>query len=246
MDTHLKKVRAIIVDDEQRGVEVLQNLLNKYCPEIEVVSTHNTIETAYQSILKSQPDIVFLDIDIPPDTGFDLLKRFDKLPFEVIFVTAFDHYAIEAIKFSALYYILKPIKIQELKDSIVKVKQVLSTQPNFSFKIKDDSGEIRRIVLKSQRGIDLVELDHIIYLKAENVYTRFFMQPTGNILISKPIKEYEAMLRDKGFFRIHKSYMVNLKHVVHYNSSDSLISLSNQDRVPLSINQREEFLNRLQ
>ena len=133
-------MKTIIIDDENRSIEGLKNLLVKYCPDIQVVDTSRDIESAYNKIIKYSPDIIFLDIDMPPYTGFDLLKKFETLPFEVIFVTAYDHYAIEAIKFSALYYLLKPIKIQDLKDAVEKAKNKVSNQPNYTHKIKNDKG----------------------------------------------------------------------------------------------------------
>lgn len=241
-------ISAILIDDENRAIEGLKSLLSKYCPDVEIVSTAFDIDQAYQEILSKKPHLIFLDVDMPPNTGFDLLKKFDVLPFEVIFVTAYDHYAIEAIKFSALYYLLKPIKIDDLKDAIEKAKIKLSLAqnlPNYSDKILNDQGQISRIVIKGQQGIDLVELDDILYLKAENVYTNLVLKNNKKILSTKSLKDYELLLYNKGFFRIQKSYIVSLKHVIHCNTSENIVTVSNHDKISLSQNQKEEFLKLL-
>lgn len=238
-------IKAIIIDDESRGILGLKNLLVKYCPDVEILAECRDIVSAFENILIQKPELIFLDIDMPPYTGFDLLKKFESLPFEVIFVTAFDHYAIDAIKFSALDYLLKPLKIQDLKDAIERVKNKIGLQPNFTQKIKDEKGEVKRLVLKSHQGIDLIELDNIIYLKAENVYTKFFLSDGRTILNSKSLKEYEVMLSTKGFFRVHKSYIAQIAQVKHYNNAEGIITMSNNDQISLSINQKEEFLKLL-
>lgn len=238
-------MKSIIIDDESRSIEGLKNLLVKYCPDVEILAECRDIDTAFENILTHKPDLIFLDIDMPPYTGFDLLKKFESLPFEIIFVTAFDHYAIDAIKFSALDYLLKPLKIQDLKDSIERAKNKIDLQPNYTQKIKDEKGDIKRLVLKSHQGIDLIDLENIIYLKAENVYTNFFLTDSRTILNTKSLKDYEAMLSSKGFFRVHKSYIAHLIHVKHYNNAEGIITMSNNDQISLSINQKEEFLKLL-
>lgn len=238
------KITAILVDDETRSIENLSNMLSKYCPEVEILTSCQSIDTAYAEILSKKPQLIFLDVDMPPHTGFDLLNRFDNLPFEVIFVTAFDHYAIDAIKFSALYYILKPIRVDELKKSIEKAnKKMITPTINYFNKIKDENNQIKRLVIKSHKGIDILELDHIIYLEADNVYTIFHLIDSKQIISSKSLKEYEHMLSDKGFYRTHKSYLVNLVHVKNLDTKSGIqIILSDNSKIALSARKKDAFI----
>lgn len=238
------KISAILVDDETRSLENISNMLTKYCPDVEILSACQSIDVAYAEILEKKPQLIFLDVDMPPYTGFDLLDQFEDLPFEVIFVTAFDHYAIDAIKFSALYYILKPIRVDELKKAIEKAHKKLGISTiNYFNKIKDENNQIKRLVIKSHKGMDMIELDHIIYLEADNVYTMFHLIGAKQIISSKTIKDYEIMLSDKGFYRAHKSFIVNLSHVKNLNTQEgSQINLSENHLVSLSEKKKEAFL----
>jgi two-component system, LytTR family, response regulator len=237
-------ITAILVDDETRSLENLSNMLKKYCPDVEILATCQSIDQAYADIIDKKPQLIFLDVDMPPYTGFDLLDRFDDLPFEVIFVTAFDHYAIDAIKFSALYYILKPIRVDELKKAIEKAHKKLGISTvNYFNKIKDENNQIKRLVIKNQKGMDMIELDHIIYLEADNVYTVFQLIGAKQIVSSKSLKDYELMLTDKGFFRSHKSFIVNLSHVKNLDTHDgNQINLSENTKVYLSERKKDAFL----
>ena len=242
-----QKITAILVDDETRSLENLSNLLRQYCPDVEILATCQSIDQAYTDILDKKPQIIFLDVDMPPYTGFDLLNRFDDLPFEVIFVTAFDHYAIDAIKFSALYYILKPIRVNELRSSVEKANKKLGTSSaNYLNKIKDEHNQIKRLVIKSHKGADMIELDHIICLEADNVYTIFHLLGGRQITSSKSLKDYEIMLSDKGFYRSHKSFIVNLRHVKNLDTQEgNLIHLAENNKAILSRMKKEAFLKLL-
>ena len=243
-------IKAILVDDEERSVENLQKLLANYCSDIEIIFIAYSVEEAYTSIEKYKPDLVFLDIDMPPLTGFDLLKKYDTIPFEVIFVTAYDYYAIDAIKFSALDYILKPIKVSELKDGIARAKKKLDQSKSNSseyFQLLDTkSNEIKRIVVKGHKGMDMLDLDQIIYIEADNVYSTFVLSDNRRIISSKSIKDYEEMLSNKGFFRIHKSHIVNISHVKHLdNSIHDEVKMSNGDKLILASRRKDAFVKLL-
>lgn len=240
-------INALIVDDEIRSIENLSQLIHKYCPDIHVLETCLNIDDAYKKIQSLVPDLIFLDVDMSPHTGFDLLRKFDHLPCEVIFVTAFDHYAIDAIKFSALYYILKPIRIDDLKDAILKAKEKMNkgerTDSRFIAQILHAPHEIKRVVVNSQNGTEVLELENIVHIEADNSYSIFHLTDNRKIVSTKSIKEYELMLQDKGFFRVHKSHIVNLNFVQSLDKScgDEII-LKNQQKVPLALRRKEDFM----
>ena len=165
-------MRAIIVDDEERSRRIIKSFIKSYCSIVQVVDEAEDIDSAYHSILEFKPELVFLDIDMPPYTGFDLLKKFDSIPFEIIFVTAYDYYAIDAIKFSALYYILKPIKVEELKAAIEKASIKLNNHSEVTTKyIKQlNPSSLDRIVINTMKDAKLIVLDEIFYIESENIY----------------------------------------------------------------------------
>ena len=158
-------IKAILVDDEERSLENLSKLLQAYCKDVQIVDKANTVANAYAKIQEHQPNLVFLDIDMPPDTGFDLLKKYDEIPFDVIFVTAYDYYAIDAIKFSALYYIMKPIKVEELKDAVARaIKLNLKknrVQTAFIKQLNSNQEKLQRLVVNTIKESELIELENI-------------------------------------------------------------------------------------
>ena len=244
-------LKAIIVDDEDRSLENLAQLLDVYCSEIEIVATAKTIGDAFLSIETYKPSIVFLDIDMPPDTGFDLLKKYDELPFDVIFVTAYDYYAIDAIKFSALYYVMKPIKADELKEAVTKAIKKHSKNGSIPAQfIKSLHGreeKLKRIVVNTLKESEIIDLSDIYYIEAENVYSILYLLGDKKLVCSqRSLKDYDEMLADKGFFRCHKSYLVNLSHIVSLDKQDNHdIILKNHTKIPLARRRKDELLSLL-
>lgn len=244
----MTKLKVILIDDERRCIDNLYRLLHRYCADsIEILAKCRSVNEAYKAIEKFQPDMLFLDIDMPPLTGFDLLKRYEELPFEVVFVTAYDFYAIDAIKFSAAYYILKPVKIEELKEAIEKVRKTIHKRTKLSadyFRQLDlQSTQFTTLLIKSLKKSILIQLEDIIYLKAEGSYSTLFLKNGQKITCSqKCIKDYELMLMDKGFFRSHKSYLVAVKEIDSVDKSDLCeLILKNQTRLPLAHRRRTIF-----
>lgn len=241
----MNTLREIIIDDEPSSVSALYNLLERFCPEITILTTANDIEDAFIKINHLNPDIIFLDVDLAPHTGFDLLRKFSKVNFKVIFVTAYDYYAIDAIKFSALYYLLKPVRIEELKEAVERAKNELNIKnndTNYNLYLPEDFKKIKNITLKTHQGVFIIELNDIVHLKADNSYTNFHLNNGEQILSSKPIKEYEDMLHDKGFFRSHKSHIVNIQYVASLSKTEGdQIVLKNKEKIPLSHRRKDEF-----
>lgn len=244
-------IKAVLVDDEERSLENLTKLLQAYCKDVQIVAKAKTVEGAYAKIQEHKPDIVFLDIDMPPDTGFDLLKKYDELPFDVIFVTAYDFYAIDAIKFSALYYIMKPIKVEELKEAVAKaIKLNLkknSVQTEFIKQLNPNQEKLQRLVVNTVKESELIELENILYIEADNVYSTIYATNAKKITCSqRSIKDYEEMLTNKGFFRCHKSYIVNLSQIASLDKHEgSEIILKDKTHIPLARRRKEELMSLL-
>lgn len=239
-------MRAILVDDEQANLENLQNLLAKNCPEVKVVAIANHIEDASIKINLHRPELLFLDIQIGKTTGFDLLNLLNDKTFEVIFVTAYDNYGIQAVKFAALDYLLKPVDPDELKAAVLKAEARIASKFNgeqLSFlinQIKRPEPNIPKIALPQQHEIRYVSIDDIVRCVADNTYTFFHLSSGEKILISKPLKEYSDLLKPQGFVRSHQSHLVNPKFVKSWLKEDGgALLMANGDKIPVSKPNRE-------
>lgn len=240
-------MRVMIVEDEPHSRMSLENLLRDYCPDTEVVAGCDNVSDGIRQINVKRPDLLFLDIEMPGGNGFELLEQCSELDFEVIFTTAFEHYALKAIKFSALDYLLKPIDIDELKEAVQKVMQKnvratenikLSTLLQNLNKSKAD----QTIALATSEGLEFIRVSDIHYCQAEGSYTHFHLT-NGKLLVSKNLKEYEILLADYGFFRVHNSFVVNLSEVARYVKGDGgYLVMKNGDTVGLSGRRKEAFI----
>jgi two-component system LytT family response regulator len=240
-------IKAIIVDDELNNREKLLNLLLKNCPTIKVVGEANGVRSGISKIREKNPDLIFLDIRMGDGTGFDLLKRFDTIDFKVIFVTAFEEFALKAFRFSAIDYLLKPVDPLELKDAVEKVSQQLTHEHqqrlnNLASSIQ--SGRLNKIALKDAENIHLVNIDDIIHCLADGNYIRFVLSNQSDILISKNLKEFEELLAGSGFLRVHKSHLINLPHAKRFEKANGgFVVMSNDDRVPVASRKKEQLLD---
>jgi two-component system, LytTR family, response regulator len=245
-------ISAIIVDDEQKGRESLKMLINEYSPQVEILALCSNVADAYTNIVKLNPDLVFLDIQMKEETGFDLLKKFDKVNFEVIITTAHSNYAITAIKYSAIDYLLKPIDIAELKESVNRVVEkksapdLLQRLGNLIENVKVSSVEDYKLAIPSSDGLMFIKATEIIYCEAEGNYTNFFLRNGKKNIVSKTLKEYENILNNHQFFRVHHSYLVNLKEIVKYTRGDGgFVTMSNGVNLDVSKRKKESFLERI-
>ncbi|MCY1662557.1 LytR/AlgR family response regulator transcription factor [Chryseobacterium sp. SL1] len=239
-------MRAVIVDDERANIENLHILLNKYCPKIKIIATATQIEEAVGILGLHHPDLLFLDIQLGKRTGFDLLKQVTEKTFEVIFVTAFDQYGIQAVKFAALDYLLKPVNPDELIGAVAKASQRIQNkmqneQLNFLIQQVQKPEKIsQKIALQQHHEIRYVDVDEILRCEADNTYTFFFLTNGDKILISKPLKEYSDLLKPNGFLRTHQSHLVNPLFVKSWLKEDGgILLLKNGDRIPVSKSNRE-------
>lgn len=240
----MQQLTAIIVDDEQHNRQNLSALLSKHCPEVIVLAEAASVSEAYQQIEATSPEVVFLDIEMPNANGFALLERYDELPFKVVFVTAYDAYALKAIKFSASDYILKPIDYQDLREA---VDHLLSenTPTEVNRKSLDSflNQEEKKIALTLADEIRLIALSEVIRIQADSNYARFYLKGGEDILVSKHLGFYYDLIKDFGFMRVHQSHLINQKYVDRYVKKDGgYLMLANGDQVPISRTQKENLL----
>jgi two-component system LytT family response regulator len=234
-------MKAILIDDETSNLENLQILLAKHCPQVTIMAIAQNVSDAVDAIEKHLPDLVFLDVQMGEQTGFDVLTRLLKRNFEVIFVTAYDHYGIQAVKFAALDYLLKPVDILELKNAVTKAEhklaaQIQTSQLDFLLQqLKKPATNVTKIALQMQSEIRYVALSEIIRCEADNTYTRFFLSSDEKILVSKSLKEYADLLRPNGFLRTHQSHLVNPKYVKSWLKEDGgILLLMSGEKIPIS------------
>lgn len=247
----MEALKAILVDDEFDSREILGNYIRKYCENIEIVDACENIQMAEKSIKKYQPDLVFLDIEMPYGNGFDLLEKLDEINFEVIFVTAYSNYAIKALNMSAAYYLLKPIDIDELVEAVNKVSEEIVQAQNISLpnvvlkNIKAINCQDQKLVLPNINGFDLIKVSEIIRCEAMDNYTKIYMESGKIYVVSKTLKHFENLLIDCEFLRVHKSHLVNLKKVVKYiKGKTAQLILEDNSEVDLSATRKKEFLER--
>jgi len=241
-------IQSIIVDDEQKNRETLQLMIEEYCTGIEVTFLAADIQSAKEIIEANKPHLVFLDVEMPPYNAFDLLKSLDNIEFEIIFVTAFNYYAIEAIKFSALYYILKPVKVEELVEAVEKAKiKIASKSQNYAEKLDvlfQNPENLEKIIVSSQNESIIVELDDISHIEAANSYSTIYKSNKQSIISSKPILEYDKLLSSRNFFRIHKSFLINLSQIAKVEKGDNLVVImKNNTRIPIAVRRKDDFFN---
>lgn len=240
-------VKSILIDDEKHNLDNLHALLDMYCPQVEVSGTALNAESGRILLHEHKPDLLFLDIQMPEQNGFDLLRSLQQYDFEIIFVTAYDQYAIQAMRFSAVDYLLKPVDFKELQSAVSKaIKQrelkVQNSQlENLIHLLKNQQNkEEQRIALASTKETRFVRTDEIICCESSNNYTKFFLIENDELLVCKPIYEYEELLKDYGFIRCHQSHLVNKKFIKSWNKEyGDFLVLSDGRQVPISRGKKE-------
>jgi two-component system LytT family response regulator len=244
-------IKVLVVDDENKTREFIAKLIRSFGLELEVIAQGENVQTAIEAINEHKPDLVMLDIQMPDGTGFDVLKRIESKNFEVIFVTAHQEFAIKAIKFSALDYILKPVDPEELRQAIESAIQSISSKKD---EIQFDAlhhnlvpHQKRKLVLKTQESVFVVELDDIIRCEADKNYTFFFLTNGKKILVSKTLKDFETLLAGHNFFRIQQSHLININYVERYDKFDGgSVIMKDGASVPLSQAKKEMFFQLLE
>jgi len=244
-----RKLKTVIVDDERNAVDFIFSIIGEYCPELEVVGKAYDVPEGVNIINEKKPDLVFLDVEMPNGTGFDLLNQFPEKNFDVVFITAFNHYAIKAIKFSAVDYILKPINISEFIEAVKKVVQKHSdntSNSNESLKILMEnikSVSPSRLAIPTADGMEYLNPKEIIRIEADRSYSWFYLTNNRKILVSRHLKEFQDLLSDRSFFRSHNSHLINLKYVRKFiRKEGGYIEMQDGAQIPVSRNRKDLFL----
>jgi len=247
-------IKAILIDDDLNLRIGLKSLLAKIAPEIDVVGEADSVESGVKIIEKVESDVLFLDIQLGDGTGFDILEQISarngKVSQHVVFITAFEQYAIKAFRFSALDYLLKPVDPEDLKNVTNKILQAITKNPeseNIEIlleNIRKKTEDFKRIVLSNSDGMHVFEIKDIIRCEGDDNYTRFFIQNKKPILISKTLKEYEELLSPHGFQRIHQSHLINMSFVKSFIKKDGFFVLLNDgSTLPISQRKKDKFLS---
>ncbi|MDZ7743206.1 MAG: LytTR family DNA-binding domain-containing protein [Bacteroidota bacterium] len=243
-------IKAIIIEDELKSREALRGLLERYCTDVEILAEADGYKSGLKTIRDHKPDVIFLDIQMPDGSGFKLLEDLGEINFEIIFTTAYDQFAIKAIKYSALDYLLKPIIPEELNSAIEKLAQKkkkgnLNKNVNVLLSnIKDKADEPRKIILSTSEKIHVVNIGEIIRCESDNYYTRFFFTDGSKLLISKTLKENEELLSEHNFIRPHKSHLVNIRYIKSFNRNEGgYIFMTDGSKIPVSRRKRESVID---
>ena len=243
-------MKAILVDDEPDGIRTLQKMLTTYCPEVNVIECCSNASAAKSAIEALKPDVVFLDIQMPGKTGLELLGEIAPKEFEVVFVTAYNEYILQALQFSAADYLLKPVDEDRLVEAVQRVEQRLASgkkeeHSNVLVHNLSQAGNPSqmRLCLPTMKGFVILKLEEIIYCEAERSYTVFHLENKKTITVSKPLLDYDNLLQDTSFLRVHKSFLVNLHHVREYQRGEGgVVIMSDGAEIEISRRKKEVFL----
>jgi len=222
-------LRTIVIDDEKLSREVICNYLKEYCTDIEVITTASSVKTAFKSIKKYNPDFIFLDIEMADGKGFDLLMMFEQINFKVIFVTAYSDYAVKAFRFSAVDYLLKPLKIDELISAVEKIKSFKEKIPGTDIiaelmkNLDRESALPRTLIIPNLKGFNVLKISEIIMCMADGYCTNFFVTGNRKYISSRNLKHFDDMLEEQNIIRVHHSYLVNINHVLSYSRQGEIL-----------------------
>ena len=244
-------IQAIIIDDERHCTDRLVNLL-KNDQVVKLVGTANNIEQGVELINSLRPDLIFLDVQIGPDTGFDLLKKIPHRNFEVIFTTAHEHYAIQAIKFSAIDYLLKPVDRDDLNVALNKLTDEISRKTTSAkldtllHNIEKKNDGLKKIIVPTVSGLEFLNVSDIIRCESDINYTTLFLNEKRKLLVARTLKDFEELLSDHNFFRVHNSHLINLVYIKSYHKGKGgSVLLTDGSEVEVSVRRKDEFLKKI-
>ena len=246
-------LKAVIVEDEAISREILAGYINRYCPDVELLAEADNIKAGIAAIHKHKPDIVFLDVEMPKGNGFDLLEQVGEVNFETVFVTAYGNYAMKALNYSAAYYILKPVSIDELVAAVSKIKQQrqkekIPVQTKILLEnIQVSQQQNFKIVLPLLDGFEVVQVKDIVHCEANDNFTDFFLLGKPKKMICRTLKFYEDLLGDSGFMRVHKSHFINLDHIIKYTKGKGgQVTMADGSVIDVSPNKKEELMHKFE
>lgn len=242
----MKEIRTILIDDEPDSIGYMELLLSNHFPKIIIVGTFTSSTQALARMEKLQPHLVFLDIEMPELNGFELLKNIDEINLKVVFVTAYNQFALQAFKFNALDYLVKPVQLEELKEVIEKVDKFV---PANSLQLSQaaenaKTGIITRIAVPAQNGVLFIDLAEIIFVEASNNYSFLYLADSRKIVISKTLKDVQDVLEASHFLRVHRQYIINLNKVKQFDRTDNIITMVNGAQIPISRNHKDQLMQK--
>ncbi len=247
----MEQISAIIVEDEEASRITLRNFLNDYCPNVEVLGEAANIKEGYTLINRHQPDLVFLDVEMPFGNAFDLLEKFEQIDFETVFVTAFSKYALEALNLSASNYLLKPVDIDQLIDAVQKVSERITDKASIKSSsillenLSIENKQLKKMVLPMMDGFEVVVLKDIIWCDANDNLTDLYLSDGSKRTVCKTLKYYEEILKEYDFIRVHKSHIINVNYVKKYKKGKGgEVILTNDKVVSISASRKQDFLQR--
>lgn len=238
-------LKVILIEDESNSREILRNYLKKYCPKVDLVGEAASIKEGLILINNNDLDLIFLDVEMPFGNAFDLLEQLPERSFEIVFVTAYDHYAKDALNEHAAYYLMKPINIDELIKAVAYVFEVKEKENKLQESVLNSKskGVSGKLTLPQQDGFQILNVEEILYCKADDNYTEIFLE-NKKILVSKTLKYFEEALSDFPFARVHKSYLVNVNEVVKYRKGKGgSVVMSNGKELLVSASKKKQFLS---
>jgi len=246
-------MKAILVDDEPDGIGALKKMLELHCPQVEVVATCSSADMAKQQVNEQQPDVMFLDIQMPGKSGLELLTELPDQNFEIVFVTAHNEYMLQALQYSAADYLLKPVDEDRLIEAVERVERKLEagkkeerTEALLHNLGKSGNPAEMRLCLPTMKGFMVLKLDDIIYCEAERSYTVFHLEGNKTVTVSKPLLDYDTLLKDTSFLRVHKSFLINLNHVKEYQRGEGgLVIMSDNAEIEVSRRKKDQFLMKI-
>ncbi len=240
-------LRSIIIEDEKESQATLTKMLKMYCPEIDLMGVFDSVAKSVDFIKEKDIELIFLDIELPGESGFSIFEYFVQPRFKIIFTTAYNQYAVKAFKLSAIDYLLKPIDLSDLKNAVEKVKQLNNHQQMddvYKMLIQNIHHGSERVAIAHQNGYDLIELNEIIWLEAEINYTIIHLKTGGKITVAKTLKMFEDFLNPTQFFRVSRSAIVNIKYIIRFQKNNGLsITVIDDTVISLSEARRDEFLS---
>ncbi|WP_435262157.1 LytR/AlgR family response regulator transcription factor [Tenacibaculum sp. nBUS_03] len=241
----MNKIQAVIVDDELNARENLRYLLNEFCKEVEIVSEVANVDDATVAIKKNKPQLVFLDIEMPRKNGFQLLDEFSEIDFQIIFITAYDMYAIKAFEVAAIDYLLKPIDIERLKEAVRKVKKAIKNteflKENLNV-LKENKKALQKIAIPYKTDYVILDIDNVLCIEADRMYSIVYTKSNKKYMVAKKLSYYENLLcNKKDFVRLHRSWIVNINKIEVYSKKEKEVKLESDFKVPVSKSYKEGF-----
>ena len=244
----MEKIKAILIDDELNSLQNLQQKLEGFCPDVTIVAVSQKPEEGISLIRQHQPDVVFLDIEMPRMSGFRMLGELGEYDFDIIFTTAYNHYSIDAIRISAFDYLVKPIGIEDLQQAVERLSKSLNRQTKEKIDIlkkslSDNRTQEDKIAISTSEGIEFIPIKNIIHIESRSNYSKIFLTDNKSITVTKILKDFEEMLLPYNFYRVHNSHLINLNYIQKYvRSQGGHVQLQDGTLIDISRRKKEEFL----